>query len=122
MKTKTIAAAVVAACLLPAIAPSPSHAAAPIMASAPAGKTIQDYYKQSVYDPANNKIGSVEDVVVNDSGRLINPMIVEGQLVIPERDAGGKTDVSRQRVGGLEIEQRGEIDAANPKVDAGGGH
>jgi len=40
------------------------------MASAPAGKTIQDYYKQSVYDPANNKIGSVEDVVVNDSGQV----------------------------------------------------
>jgi sporulation protein YlmC with PRC-barrel domain len=71
VKTKTtIAAAFVAACMLPAMAPSPSHAAAPIMASAPAGKTIQDYYKQSVYDPSNNKIGSVEDVVVNESGQI----------------------------------------------------
>ena len=70
MTTKTMAAAFVAACMLPAIASSRSHAAAPIMASAPAGKTIQDYYKQSVYDPSNNKIGSVEDVVVNDSGQI----------------------------------------------------
>ncbi|HTQ33043.1 MAG TPA: PRC-barrel domain-containing protein [Stellaceae bacterium] len=87
MRTKTIAAALVAACMLPALTPSPSLAAPQIMASPPAGKTIQDYYKQSVYDPSKNKIGSVDDVVVNDNGQITAFIVgVGGFLGVGEKD------------------------------------
>ena len=45
--------------------------------------------------------------------------IVEGQFVADKRKARGQTDVWRQRVGPLEIEQRGDIGASYPQVDAG---
>jgi len=37
--------------------------------------TVTDWYKQDVYDPNNNKIGEVMDVLVDKSGR-INTLIV----------------------------------------------
>jgi hypothetical protein len=62
---KFLAAAAVVALALPALAQN-----AKIMGTAPAGKTINDYYKQSVYDPAKNKIGKVDDMVMNESGQV----------------------------------------------------
>jgi sporulation protein YlmC with PRC-barrel domain len=42
-----------------------------VMTQAPADSyTITDYYKQSVYDGQNNKVGSIEDVLVNKSGQV----------------------------------------------------
>lgn len=37
--------------------------------------TVTDWYKQNVYDPNNNKIGEVMDVLVDKSGK-INTLIV----------------------------------------------
>lgn len=37
--------------------------------------TVTDWYKQNVYDPNNNKIGEIMDVLVDKSGR-INTLIV----------------------------------------------
>ena len=41
-----------------------------IMATAPAGHTISKYYKQPVYDPQKAKIGTIDDVVISDSGQI----------------------------------------------------
>jgi hypothetical protein len=60
---------------------------APVMSSAPAGKTVTKYYKQSVYDPAKDKIGSVDDVIVSDSGQVTGFMVgVGGFLGAGEKD------------------------------------
>jgi hypothetical protein len=60
---------------------------APVMSSAPAGKTVTKYYKQSVYDPAQVKIGSVDDVIVSDSGQVTGFMVgVGGFLGAGEKD------------------------------------
>ena len=37
--------------------------------------TVTDWYKQNVYDPNNNKIGEIMDVLVDKSGK-INTLIV----------------------------------------------
>ena len=47
--------------------------------------------------------------------------VIEGQLVGGQRRARGQADILRKRIRRLEIEQRGEIDAANGEVDVGPG-
>jgi sporulation protein YlmC with PRC-barrel domain len=48
-----------------------------VMSSVPSSsRTVTDWYKQSVYDKSDNKIGSVEDVLVDPSGGQINAVIV----------------------------------------------
>jgi sporulation protein YlmC with PRC-barrel domain len=37
--------------------------------------TVTDYYKQAVYDPQNNKIGDVEDVLLTSDGR-VNALVI----------------------------------------------
>ncbi|HWB47737.1 MAG TPA: PRC-barrel domain-containing protein [Stellaceae bacterium] len=69
MKKTAIAAILATATMLP-LAAAPAWAAADIMGTVPPGKTIQNYYKQSVYDPANNKVGSIDDVVIGDNGQI----------------------------------------------------
>ena len=32
--------------------------------------TVTDYYKQNVYDPSNNKIGEIKDVLIDESGKI----------------------------------------------------
>jgi sporulation protein YlmC with PRC-barrel domain len=60
---------------------------ASIMASPPPGKTVTKYYKQSVYDPAKDKIGTVDDVILDDSGRAVALIIgVGGFLGAGEKD------------------------------------
>jgi len=88
MKKTVIAAALTVASLLPLAATSvPAFAAADTMATIPSGKTIQDYYKQSVYDPSNTKIGSIDDVVVNGSGQITAFIVgVGGFLGAGEKD------------------------------------
>ena len=42
-----------------------------VMNSVPASSmTVTDWYKQDVYDPNNNKIGAVSDVLVSPDGRV----------------------------------------------------
>ena len=85
MKKHSLAAALViaASVALPALA----QPAAPILTAAPAGKTINKYYKQSVYDPAKNKIGTIDDVVVSDAGQVEGFIVgVGGFLGAGEKD------------------------------------
>jgi sporulation protein YlmC with PRC-barrel domain len=55
---------------------APSGSNAKIMTDAPANAmTVTDYYKQAVYDPQNNKIGDVEDVLLTSDGR-VNALVI----------------------------------------------
>jgi sporulation protein YlmC with PRC-barrel domain len=53
----------------------------------PQSVTITDWYKQSVYDPSNNKIGEIKDVVLSQDGK-VNALIigVGGFLAMGEKD------------------------------------
>ncbi len=73
---------------------SPSRAAVPssapdqVLTNLPANATtVTNYYKQNVYDPSENKIGEISDVLVTKEGR-IDALIVSvgGFLGIGEKD------------------------------------
>jgi sporulation protein YlmC with PRC-barrel domain len=54
----------------PQQAPQPSGSAAQILTSIPANSvTITHWYKQNVYDPSDNKIGEIMDVLVDRAGK-----------------------------------------------------
>jgi ABC-type oligopeptide transport system substrate-binding subunit len=58
------------ACVTAAALVSGAHAATTTMSAAPSDSfTVTDYYKQDVYDPQQSKIGSVDDVLLDKSGR-----------------------------------------------------
>lgn len=49
--------------------------------------TVTDWYKQDVYDPNNNKIGEVMDVLVDKSGKVTSLIVgVGGFLGAGEKD------------------------------------
>ena len=49
--------------------------------------TVTNYYKQSVYDPKQSKIGDVDDVLVDQSGKITGLVIgVGGFLGAGEKD------------------------------------
>ncbi|GIQ75432.1 PRC-barrel domain-containing protein [Bradyrhizobium sp. ma5] len=62
--------------------------AAETMSTAPAESwTVTNYYKQSVYDPKESKIGDVDDVLVDKSGKVNGLVIgVGGFLGAGEKD------------------------------------
>ncbi|KJC62431.1 hypothetical protein UP10_03690 [Bradyrhizobium sp. LTSPM299] len=65
-----------------------AYAATTSMSAAPSESwTVTNYYKQSVYDPKENKIGDVDDVLVNKEGRVTGLVIgVGGFLGAGEKD------------------------------------
>jgi sporulation protein YlmC with PRC-barrel domain len=65
-----------------------SSGRAEIMASVPNNSaTITDWYKQNVYDPSDNKIGEVMDVLVSPDGRATALIVgVGGFLGAGEKD------------------------------------
>ncbi len=49
--------------------------------------TVTDWYKQNVYDPNENKIGDVKDVLVDKSGKIVTLIVgVGGFLGAGEKD------------------------------------
>jgi sporulation protein YlmC with PRC-barrel domain len=68
-----------------AISPSSS---AGLMTTMPGDAvTVTNWYKQNVYDSSNNKIGEIEDVLVNKSGQVTAVIIsVGGFLGIDTKD------------------------------------
>jgi hypothetical protein len=69
-------------------APRESGAAAQIMTTIPANSvTVTHWYKQNVYDPGDNKIGEIMDVLVDREGKA-NALIigVGGFLGMGEKD------------------------------------
>jgi PRC-barrel domain protein len=59
-----------------------------LMTSIPANsRTVTDWYKQNVYDPQQQKIGEIEDLLVNQSGQVEAAMVgVGGFLGAGEKD------------------------------------
>ena len=51
--------------------------------------TVTDWYKQNVYDPKDNKIGEVMDVLVDESGKIASLIIGVGGFV-----GAGEKDVA----------------------------
>jgi len=53
----------------------------------PAGTTVTNFYKQNVYDPSDNKIGDVDDVLIDKEGNVTALIIgVGGFLGMGEKD------------------------------------
>lgn len=49
--------------------------------------TVTDWYKQNVYDPNENKIGDIKDVLVDKSGKVVALIVgVGGFLGAGEKD------------------------------------
>jgi sporulation protein YlmC with PRC-barrel domain len=46
----------------------------------PAGTTVTNFYKQNVYDPADNKIGDVDDMLIDKEGRVTALIIGVGRF------------------------------------------
>jgi sporulation protein YlmC with PRC-barrel domain len=68
-----------------AFAQTPSHA--DILKTLPSGVTVTDWYKQSVYDPNDSKIGEVKDVLVSTDGKIEALIVgVGGFLGAGEKD------------------------------------
>jgi len=77
-----------AAAVLSCVAATSAFAASQTMKAAPAdGWTVTNYYKQSVYDTKQNKIGSVDDVLLDKSGKVSALIVgVGGFLGMGEKD------------------------------------
>jgi sporulation protein YlmC with PRC-barrel domain len=82
MKSLTTAA------LLSCIAATSAFAASETMKAAPADSwTVTNYYKQSVYDTTQTKIGSIDDVLLDKQGKVSALIVgVGGFLGIGEKD------------------------------------
>jgi sporulation protein YlmC with PRC-barrel domain len=72
---------------LSAVVATSAYAATTLL-SIPAGSwTIGNYYKQAVYDRGQNKIGDVDDVLIDRSGRVSGFVInVGGFLGVGDKD------------------------------------
>lgn len=57
------------------------------LTSAPDGVTVTNYYKQNVYDPQNNKIGEIADVLLDQQGKVTAFIVsVGGFLGVGNKD------------------------------------
>jgi sporulation protein YlmC with PRC-barrel domain len=65
-----------------------------LMSTVPqSSRTVTDWYKQNVYDPSNNKIGEIMDVLIEPSGQANTAIIgVGGFLGAGEKDVAVKFD------------------------------
>jgi hypothetical protein len=87
MKTLALAAAGALIASTAALAQQPTGQAG-LMTSIPANsQTVTDWYKQNVYDPKDQKIGEIMDVLVNPSGQIDAAIVgVGGFLGAGEKD------------------------------------
>src|ERR1700761_1040347 len=75
-------------CALASALVSSAYAATTVMSAAPSESwTVTNYYKQAVYDPKESKIGDVDDVLMDKSGKVTGLVIgVGGFLGAGEKD------------------------------------
>jgi sporulation protein YlmC with PRC-barrel domain len=81
-----------------AVATGTAFGAGEVMTSVPSQSvTVTDWYKQSVYDTQNNKIGDVKDVLVDSEGK-VNALIISvgGFLGAGEKDVAVKFDAVKK--------------------------
>ena len=84
MLIKSSAAALALALLA---APAMAQTATMMTALPSEGSTVTNWYKQNVYDPADKKIGQIEDVLVDREGKIRALIIsVGGFLGIGDKD------------------------------------
>jgi PRC-barrel domain len=87
---KTLAIATVAALIASsaAFAQQPSTGRTELMNSIPpSSRTVTDWYKQNVYDPNQQKIGEIMDVLVSPNGQIDAAIVgVGGFLGAGEKD------------------------------------
>src|SRR5262249_1846656 len=78
----------VVGCALASAVVTSAYAATTVMTAAPSESwTVTNYYKQAVYDPKESKIGDVDDVLVDKSGKITGLVIgVGGFLGVGEKD------------------------------------
>src|SRR5215831_4830865 len=88
MKTLAMAAASMLIASTAVFAQQPSAGRAELMTSIPSSsRTVTDWYKQNVYDPKDQKIGQIMDVLVNPSGQIDAAIVgVGGFLGAGEKD------------------------------------
>jgi sporulation protein YlmC with PRC-barrel domain len=74
-----------------------AQSAAKINHAIPANSaTVTNWYKQSVYDPKDSKIGDIADVLVDKSGRIDSLIVaVGGFLGVGEKDVSVPFDAVR---------------------------
>jgi sporulation protein YlmC with PRC-barrel domain len=86
MSKLALTTALLAVLSIPAFADTMSNAR--MMSAMPTDSvTVTDWYKQSVYDPSNNKIGEVMDVLVDKSGKITSLIVgVGGFLGVDSKD------------------------------------
>jgi PRC-barrel domain len=95
MPKLTYVAVVVAALSVPALADTNVQMLRQVPADA---LTVTDWYKQDVYDPNNNKIGEVMDVLLDKSGKVTSLIIgVGGFLGAGEKDVAVPFDAFAPR-------------------------
>jgi sporulation protein YlmC with PRC-barrel domain len=86
-------AAIVAVLTVPALADTNVQMLRQVPAEA---MTVTDWYKQDIYDPNNNKIGEVMDVLLDKSGRVSSLIVgVGGFLGAGEKDVAVPFDAVR---------------------------
>ena len=66
----TAAAALLTTGLVSPVMAQTASAPAQIMVAAPTGHSISKYYKQNVYTPTKEKIGTIDDVIASDDGQI----------------------------------------------------
>ena len=75
------------ACSMPAFAANDYPSARMQTALPSEAMTVTDWYKQNVYDPNENKIGDIKDVLVDKSGKVVALIVgVGGFLGAGEKD------------------------------------
>ena len=84
----SILIALVATCASAQAQQRGSGSAAQIMSSMPTNsETITHWYKQNVYDPGDNKIGEIKDVLVDRDGKITALIVAAGGFLgIGEKD------------------------------------
>ena len=79
---------VAAGCLLAGAIVTSAYAATTTLKAVPQESwTVTNYYKQAIYDPKESKIGDIDDVFVDKSGKVTGLVIgVGGFLGMGEKD------------------------------------
>jgi sporulation protein YlmC with PRC-barrel domain len=85
--------AILAALCMPAVAQG-AMSSARMQSAIPANSvTVTNWYKQSVYDPSDNKIGEIMDVLVDKAGHVTSLIVgVGGFLGAGEKDVAVSFD------------------------------
>lgn len=88
MKVLSIATVGILVASTTAFAQQPSAGGRALMTNIPANsRTVTDWYKQNVYDPKDEKIGEIMDVLVGSSGQIEAAIVgVGGFLGAGEKD------------------------------------